>query len=112
MTLDYTQYLEAKATVIHMKILNDKFIADPEFKKFYGADTSPQSIIKDEQINYDEWKPLALDVYPEASEDNLIEIYETNAGEDAMLSYEEYKEAQIAVNILIGTDKYTLDQSY
>jgi len=39
-----------------IKILNDRFIADPEFKVFYSADTS---ITKDEKINFDEWEPLA-----------------------------------------------------
>ena len=70
------------------KDLNED-LKDPVFKSFYEITGSAGG-----QITYEQWKPLAKKVDPDASEDQLkLDFDQADSWKDSSLDLSEYKES-------------------
>ena len=64
--MDFQGYQKSMTIVRDAKVLYDKLL-DPEFKKFYEADSGK----KNELLNFEDWKPLALIADETATDEEL-----------------------------------------
>ena len=72
--MDFTQYQEVMTKVkADAASLADK-LTDSEFKKFYEADKEKKN---DQLLSFKDWKPIAIAVYPEATEEDLKNYFES-----------------------------------
>ena len=68
--MNFESYQKSMTLVKDAKVLYDKLL-DPEFKKFYEADTGK----KNELLIFEEWKVLALEKDATATDEELKLIF-------------------------------------
>ena len=67
------------------KIFYEK-LKDPEFVAFYTADTDRKP---DEMLSYDDWKVVAMNIYPELTEEELKGFFIEGSGVRAIKTKDE-----------------------
>ena len=91
--MDFTQYQEVMTKVkADAASLADK-LTDSEFKKFYEADKEKKN---DQLLSFKDWKPIAIAVYPEATEEDLKNYFES-ASTDELMNFTQYQEVMTKV---------------
>ena len=80
-----------------LKVLKDRFEANPLLEQFYKAD---KSVPVDEMITYEEWKPLALQKDPLAKDEDLEKYFQRTVGLDGEATVLDFEEYRVAMNIV------------